>query len=140
MCSHTTHTTVRCTADQYFVQFDALTKTSVMSPLLSLNSILFFVLTAGLLLPHVSAQTACTPISAKIAPVVAPGYTATVLMNGLKTPRDLIFDSQGNLLIVEQGGAGVRLVKLTDNGGTNVCVASSKQLIADATVRTSNPV
>lgn len=57
-------------------------------------------------------------------------------MNGLKTPRGMVFDSQGNLLIVEQGGAGVRLVKLTDGEGTNVCLASSKQLIADASVCT----
>jgi len=55
-------------------------------------------------------------------------------MNGLKTPRDMVFDSQGNLLIVEQDSAGVRLVKLTDGGGTSVCVASSKQLIADSSV------
>ena len=108
--------------------------TSVMAPLVSLNDFFCFILTAVLLLPSASAQTACTPISPRIAPVVAPGYTASVLMNGLKTPRGMLFDSQGNLLIVEQGGAGVRLVKLTDGGGMNVCVASSKQLIADATV------
>jgi len=105
-----------------------------MADLLSLNAFLYFTVAAVLLLPLASAQTSCTPISPKIAPVVASDYTASVLMNGLKTPRGMLFDSQGNLLIVEQGGAGVRLVKLTDGGGMNVCVASSKQLIADATV------
>jgi hypothetical protein len=52
-------------------------------------------------------------------------------MNGLKTPRGMVFDLQNNLLVVESGGAGVRYIKLTDNGGTNVCVASSKQIIPE---------
>jgi hypothetical protein len=48
----------------------------------------------------------------------------------------MVFDSQGNLLVAEQGSAGVRLVTLINGDGTNVCVASSKQLIADASVCT----
>lgn len=91
-------------------------------------------LTSALLLSPSLAQTTCATVSPKYAPVVAAGYNAKVLMNGLKTPRGMLFDSQGNLLIVEQGGAGVRLVKLTDGDGTNVCVASSKQLIADSSL------
>ncbi|KAL0944378.1 nhl repeat-containing protein [Colletotrichum truncatum] len=67
-----------------------------------------------------------TPVS---QPSLAQGYAAKLVMNGLKTPRGLIFDKLGNLLIAEQGGSGVRYVKLTDNGGVNVCVASQKQLI-----------
>jgi hypothetical protein len=59
-------------------------------------------------------------------------------MNGLKTPRGLIFDTLGNLLVVESGGSGVRYTKLIDNGGTNVCVASSKQLIPERAV-SGNP-
>jgi glucose/arabinose dehydrogenase len=104
-----------------------------MAPRLSLQAIVLFLSTV-LLLSRASAQTTCATVAPKFAPVVAAGYTAKVLMNGLKTPRGMIFDSQGNLLIVEQGGAGVRLVKLTDGDGTNVCVASSKQLIADSSV------
>ena len=104
-----------------------------MASFLSLKSLNILALTTILFLPHALAQTTCASIAPKIAPVVAAGYTAKVLINGLKTPRGMLFDSQGNLLIVEQGGAGVRLVKLTD-GGTSVCVASSKQLIADSSV------
>ncbi|EFQ27763.1 hypothetical protein CGRA01v4_02823 [Colletotrichum graminicola] len=79
------------------------------------------------LLPAVAAQCAdLTPVS---QPQLAPGYSAKLILNQLSDPRSLEFDSLGNLLIVEQGGTGIRYVKLTDNGGVNVCVASQKQLI-----------
>jgi glucose/arabinose dehydrogenase len=110
------------------------TQFSVMASLFPFKFFTILALTSALLLSPSLAQTTCATVSPKYAPVVAAGYNAKVLMNGLKTPRGMLFDSQGNLLIVEQGGAGVRLVKLTDGDGTNVCVASSKQLIADSSV------
>ncbi len=83
---------------------------------------------------------ACANINpAQGNPVVAPGVQTRVLMNGLRSPRGIVFDTAGNLLIVEQGGGGIRYVKLTDNGGINVCVASSKTLIADNTVSFPRP-
>ncbi|KAH8791020.1 hypothetical protein BGZ57DRAFT_949007 [Hyaloscypha finlandica] len=102
-----------------------------MASLFPLKSFTILALTSALLLSPALAQTTCATISPKYAPVVTAGYTAKVLMNGLTAPRGMLFDSQGNLLIVEQGGAGVRLVKLTHGDGINVCVASSKQLIND---------
>ncbi|KAL2069968.1 hypothetical protein VTL71DRAFT_14648 [Oculimacula yallundae] len=83
--------------------------------------------------PHLEKR-ACAVINPTVKPTMASGYTALVVMKGLKTPREMIFDQLGQLLVVEQGGGGVRLIKLTDNGGTDVCVASSKTLIADATL------
>ncbi|KAH6715114.1 hypothetical protein BKA61DRAFT_643028 [Leptodontidium sp. MPI-SDFR-AT-0119] len=68
------------------------------------------------------------------APVAAAGVQTRVVMNGLRSPRGMVFDTAVNLLVVEQGGGGIRYIKLTDNGGTNVCVASSKTLIADNTL------
>ncbi|RDL38689.1 Soluble quinoprotein glucose dehydrogenase [Venustampulla echinocandica] len=65
--------------------------------------------------------------------VFAPGYGAKLIMNGLKTPRHMVFDTLGNLLVVEQSGGGVRQIKLTDNNGVP-CVASSKQIIADSSL------
>lgn len=73
------------------------------------------------------------------APVAAAGVQTRVVMNGLRSPRGVVFDTAGNLLVVEQGGGGIRYIKLTDNGGTNVCVASSKTLIADNTVISIQP-
>lgn len=86
------------------------------------------------LMPQVFAQT-CATINPANAPTFASGYSGRVVMNGLKTPRGIIFDNEGNILTTEQGGYGVRYIQLTDNGGTNVCVKSSKQLISDSSVR-----
>ncbi|KLU87247.1 hypothetical protein MAPG_06248, partial [Magnaporthiopsis poae ATCC 64411] len=61
---------------------------------------------------------------------MSEGYSSQLIMNGLSKPRGIATDSQGNLLVVESGGAGVRHVKLTESGGS-VCVQSSKQLIDD---------
>ncbi|ORY11125.1 soluble quino protein glucose/sorbosone dehydrogenase [Clohesyomyces aquaticus] len=87
-----------------------------------------FALAFATLLPTTLAQT-CATINPAYAPTWGSGFSGRVVMNGLKTPRGIIFDQENNMLVIEQGGAGLRWVKLTDNGGSNVCVASSKQLI-----------
>jgi hypothetical protein len=76
------------------------------------------------------AQT-CATINPAFAPSWGKGFSGRVVMNQLKSPRSLIFDSANNMLVVESGGAGLRYVKLKDNGGTDVCVDSSKQLISE---------
>jgi glucose/arabinose dehydrogenase len=82
-------------------------------------------------------KRACPAIAPAVKPVMTSGYTATVIMKGLKTPREMVFDPLGNLLVVQQGGGGLVRVVLTDNGGLDVCSASSKTLVADATVYTT---
>ena len=79
-------------------------------------------------------KRACPVTAPKVKPVMASGYTSAVVMNGLKTPREMVFDPLGNLLVIEQGGGGLRRIVLSDNGGIDVCSASSKTLVADATV------
>ncbi|KAI0377373.1 soluble quino protein glucose dehydrogenase [Hypomontagnella monticulosa] len=86
----------------------------------------------GLLISTASAQ-ACTPLTPSAQLKISDGYTAQVILNGLKYPRDIVFDTAGNALVTEQGGAGVRRVVLTESDG-NVCAASSSQLIADASL------
>ncbi|KAK1640991.1 soluble quino protein glucose/sorbosone dehydrogenase [Colletotrichum phormii] len=78
----------------------------------------------------VAAQ--CANLTPVAQPQLAPGYTSKLILNGLSRPRSLQFDTLGNLLIAEQGGTGVKYVKLTGNGGVNVCVASQKTLISNA--------
>jgi hypothetical protein len=77
----------------------------------------------------------CATIKPAYTPTWGAGFSGRVVMNGMKSPRGLTFDSMNNMLVVEAGGAGVRYVKLTDNGGTDVCVTSSKQLIGEKGVR-----
>ena len=80
-------------------------------------------------------KRACPATAPQVKPVMASGYTATVVAKGFKTPREMVFDPLGNMLVVNQGGGGVSRVTWTDNGGTDVCSASIKQLINDNTVR-----
>lgn len=89
-----------------------------------------FLLLAAAFAPSALSQS-CATINPAYAPTFGSGFSGRVLVNGLKSPRGLIFDTLGNLLVVESGGSGVRYIKLTDNGGTDVCVASSKQLIPE---------
>jgi glucose/arabinose dehydrogenase len=90
----------------------------------------YLVLAIATLVSKTLGQT-CATINPANAPTFGSGFSGRVVLNGLQSPRGIVFDSEGNLLIVESGGSGVRYVKLTDNGGTNVCVASSKQLIPE---------
>lgn len=86
----------------------------------------------GVLVSMVSAQS-CAGVDSQFTPEMASGYTAQLVMNDLKAPRDMVFDKLGNMLVAEQGGEGVRYIKLVEIDGA-VCVASSKILIADASV------
>lgn len=86
----------------------------------------------GLLVSAARAQS-CATIQPAAQLKIAEGYTAQVILNGLKYPRGLVFDTAGNLLMSEQGGSGIRRVVLTESG-KSVCVASSQQLIPDASV------
>ncbi|KAF0330174.1 L-sorbosone dehydrogenase [Colletotrichum sp. SAR11_59] len=90
----------------------------------SIKSVVTVVVAA--LLSRVAAQ--CPNLTPVSQPSLAEGYSARLVLNGLDSPRSLQFDTEGNLLILGQG-AGVQYVKLTDNGGTDVCAASQKQLI-----------
>ncbi|KAF9881822.1 hypothetical protein CkaCkLH20_00968 [Colletotrichum karsti] len=78
------------------------------------------------------AAAQCESLTPVSQPVLATGYQAKLILNGLSDPRSLQFDTLGNLLIAQQGGTGIQYVKLTDNGGLNVCVESQKQLVPNA--------
>ena len=56
--------------------------------------------------------------------IVAKGFTSYVLASGLSSPRGLVFDKEGNLLVVEKTAAGtVTAIKLKEEGGC-VTIAS----------------
>ncbi|KAL2144268.1 hypothetical protein VTI28DRAFT_9405 [Corynascus sepedonium] len=95
---------------------------------------------AALLLSGVKAQdtttapapSACaTLMPAYSPPVVAKGWKAQLIATGLTRPRSIKFDSNGGLLVVEQG-VGLTHLTLDDSGGTCVSVKSNVSVIADA--------
>lgn len=93
----------------------------------------YLIMAIAALMPEVLAQS-CANINPAQQATFASGYSGRVVINGLRTPRGIIFDNQGNLLTTEQGGYGVRYIQLNDNGGTNVCAKSNKQLISDSSI------
>jgi glucose/arabinose dehydrogenase len=50
--------------------------------------------------------------------IVAKGFTSYLLASGLNSPRGLVFDKEGNLLVVEKTTTGtVTAIKLKEEGG-----------------------
>ncbi|CAK7202694.1 hypothetical protein SEUCBS139899_005421 [Sporothrix eucalyptigena] len=64
------------------------------------------------------------------APVVAPGWTAQLIAQGLTTPRSLRFDDAGALLVVQQG-KGIQRLTFDDYGGTCLVVKTSTSVVAN---------
>jgi glucose/arabinose dehydrogenase len=81
------------------------------------------------------AQTSCsvTLTASYPTPSVAAGFSARLIANGLTAPRGIIFDSQGHLLVVEQG-SGIVALSLTDDGGDCLSVASKGTVVNDTSV------
>jgi glucose/arabinose dehydrogenase len=70
--------------------------------------------------------TFCPDVAKLAFPVnTAKGWRATKVAGGLTQPRGLIFDTSGNLLVV-QNGMGITAHKVAPNG----CLSSSKIVIA----------
>ena len=87
-------------------------------------------------LGSVVAQTSCSSsISPSYsAPVVADGYSARIVANGFNGPRMITFDSQGHLLVLENGH-GITAVTFNDAGGNCLSVASTHSVVNDTSVR-----
>ena len=82
------------------------------------------------------AQSSCsstlTPTnSAQLT--VASGYRTNVVAAGLTRPRGMQFDTNGNLLVVEQG-RGISWLSLADNGGPCISVRDRGTVISDRSV------
>ncbi|EEP79009.1 predicted protein [Uncinocarpus reesii 1704] len=78
------------------------------------------------------AQTACTvTLTPSSTPVAADGYNVRVIAQGLRRPRSLQFDREGNLLVV-QSSAGIWNFRLRDHGGTCLEVEDGVDLIDDS--------
>ena len=62
------------------------------------------------------------------APSLAAGWSAQLVATGLTKPRSIMFDSNGHLLVVQQG-AGIINLELTAGDGTCINVAKKTNLI-----------
>ncbi|CAD6448336.1 cc94c2f2-758e-4046-afb1-fbad1bacdc5a [Sclerotinia trifoliorum] len=75
-----------------------------------------------------SVQSICPTIlePAYPAPSLAAGWSAQLIAQGLTKPRTILFDTNGGLLILQQG-FGIAHIKWTDNGST--CLQNPVQTI-----------
>lgn len=85
-------------------------------------------LAVALLVAQAAAQ--CPGLNNQFATTMGAGYENQLIANGLRSPRGMVFDKEDNLLVIEQGGGGLRQIKLNADG----CVASSKTIISDSSV------
>ncbi|KAK5157204.1 hypothetical protein LTR04_005480 [Oleoguttula sp. CCFEE 6159] len=89
----------------------------------------------GVLAQSTASTSACstsiTPSYA--APSVAAGYEARLIATNLTKPRSVLFDANGNLLVVQQG-KGIVSLNLTDNGGACLSVGTSHDVILDSSL------
>lgn len=79
----------------------------------------------------VSAQN-CPGVTGRFQPKMGAGYRSSVLSTSLRTPRHIIVDTAGNLLVANQNGGTITRLVLTENG-QNVCVGSTTQVTTEAT-------
>jgi len=84
------------------------------------------------------AAAQCTPVTGRYRPKMASGYKSSVLATGLRSPRGIAMDPEGNLLVVEQSGGSVRRLVLKEDGD-NVCVESSAVLVSGGAVSWTPP-
>jgi glucose/arabinose dehydrogenase len=77
-----------------------------------------------------SSCTISTSSASYAAPSMAPGYTGRIVASGLTKPRSLLFDSNGNLLVVESG-KGISVITLDDAGGSCVGIAKVETIISN---------
>jgi len=91
-------------------------------------------ITRNVLAVPVLGQSSCAAPSLTYAgypaPSVAPGYAARLVANGLQSPRSIVFDSKGRLLVVQQG-LGIQALTFDDGGGECVSVKSKDDVVRD---------
>ncbi|PMD55638.1 soluble quino protein glucose dehydrogenase, partial [Hyaloscypha bicolor E] len=66
-------------------------------------------------------------------PIVSNGWQAKLVANGLQSPRGILFDSKGNLLVVQQG-VGIVHLAFDDGGSTCLDVSKKTNLITSSSL------
>lgn len=119
----------------YFFEFGTLAKSLFLTASITMArpSAVGLIALLLTLVSHVTAQ--CVAATGRFTPKMAAGYRAKAIFTGLRSPRGIVVDSQGNLLVAETGGNGIRRLVMTESGTAGeVCVKSSSMLITGAVV------
>jgi glucose/arabinose dehydrogenase len=87
----------------------------------------------------IAATPTCTLKPSYSAPVLSNGWQAQLIATGLTAPRGVLFDSSGNLLVVQQG-AGVVALEFNDDGMMCLDVAKKTFLVNSTAVGQLLPV
>ncbi|KAF1840796.1 soluble quino protein glucose dehydrogenase [Cucurbitaria berberidis CBS 394.84] len=96
-----------------------------------LLALTFAVLTAKAQTPAAACQSPIAPQHG--APSVYPGFRVEVVANGLRSPRGILFDSEGGLLVVEQGH-GISRLRLTGDGPCVRVDGAVQSVVADSSL------
>lgn len=67
------------------------------------------------------------------APIMADGYKAQLIQQDLNYPRDIIFDTEGALLVVDSG-QGVVALTLDESDDDCISVTNSKTVVSDSSL------
>jgi glucose/arabinose dehydrogenase len=89
-----------------------------------------FLVLGTLLAPALAQQVNCTLKPDYPAPVTQNGWTSQLVYKELDNPRGILFDSAGNLLVIDRSEGIVRLA-FDDGEGTCLSV-SSKTLVVNS--------
>jgi glucose/arabinose dehydrogenase len=90
-------------------------------------------LVAGFVLFGRSRAVTCNLTPSYPAPVVSDGWQAQLIAQDLESPRGLLLDSEGNLLVVQQG-AGIIHLEFDDGGSTCLEVRRKTYLVNSTSV------
>lgn len=100
-------------------------------------SLLFFV---GLVGAIPLAQKDCPAVTGGpkyAAPIVAKGFTARVVISNLTRPRSMTFDTDGNMLVLQNR---VEISSFTMNNDGGCITATGKQTVVKASMGSSENV
>lgn len=83
--------------------------------------------TTGLALTASNLAATCN-LKASYTPIVANGWQAQLVAQGLSRPRSVLFDSNGHLLVVE-AGSGISSLEFDDGGSTCLDIRKKTYLV-----------
>jgi hypothetical protein len=87
----------------------------------------------------VVAQQICGGAGVQYEPtIVANGFSTYVLANKLSSPRGIVFDKEGNLLVLEQFKGVTALTLKEENGCITVASKTAASNDPSVSIRTSN--